>query len=164
MAKVFISHKNTDSLLAKKVAGRVQYNGLNTYLDTIDDLLIKDGPDLADHLLRRMSECDQLIAVVSQQTMNSWWVPWEIGVGSEKSFRMASFSRSSVSLPSYLKKWPELHTDQDVDLYCKFSKATERSVSGQLREAFSPERRTRIVKQGAESFHRTLMTRLSRGY
>jgi hypothetical protein len=163
-SKVFISHKNTDSELARRVAGRVRSNGLDTYLDTIDDALAKDGPELANLLLQRMSECDQLIAVVSDQTKDSWWVPWEIGVGSEKAFRMASFSRSYVSLPSYLKKWPELHTDQDIDLYCQYSKATEKHVARQLQEAFSPDRRTKIVKRGAEDFHKQLMGRLSRGY
>ncbi len=50
-SKVFISHKNTDAALAEKVARRVRVNGLETYLDTIDDALVKDGPDLADLLL-----------------------------------------------------------------------------------------------------------------
>lgn len=164
MAKVFISHKDSDSALAKRVAGRVRYNGLDTYLDTIDDVLIKDGPDLADHLLRRMSECDQLIAVVSEQTKDSWWVPWEIGVGSEKSFRMASYSERYVSLPSYLKKWPELHSDRDIDLYCEFSSSTEKVVRGQLRETYSRDGELRVLKRGAQNFHRQLMDRLSRGY
>ncbi len=165
VSKVFISHKNTDSELARRVATRVRYNGLDIYLDTIDDALAKDGPELADLLLRRMSECDQLIAVVSNQTKDSWWVPWEIGVGSEKAFRMASFSHRHIWLPSYLKKWPELHTDQDVDLYCQYSKENEKAVARQLlQEAFSPDRRTKIVKRGAEDFHKHLMGRLSRGY
>ena len=89
MSKVFISRKNTDSLIAEKVARRVRANGLSVYLDTIDDALTKDGSDLADHLLRRMGQCQQLIAVVSSATKTSWWVPWEIGVGAEKGFRMA---------------------------------------------------------------------------
>jgi hypothetical protein len=117
MPKVFISHKNVDSSLASRVSLRVKANGIDTYLDVIDDALVKDGAELSDHLLQRMSECDQLIAVVSTSTKDSWWVPWEIGVGSEKNFRMASFSESYVSLPSYLEKWPVLHTDHDLDLY-----------------------------------------------
>ena len=82
--KVFISHKDSDSELAERVARRVRFNGMDTYLDTIDDALAKDGPDLAELLVARMSSCQQLIAVVSSQTKDSWWVPWEIGVGSEK--------------------------------------------------------------------------------
>lgn len=71
MAKVFISHKDTDSALAETVAARVRGNGLKTYLDTIDDVLVRDGPELADHLLERMAECDQLIAVVDVIPFNA---------------------------------------------------------------------------------------------
>ncbi|WPZ22270.1 toll/interleukin-1 receptor domain-containing protein [Sulfitobacter faviae] len=154
--KVFISHKNTDAALATKVARRIQANGLETYLDTIDDALVKDGPELADLLLARMSSCQQLIAVVSSQTKDSWWVPWEIGVGSEKGFRMASYSESYISLPSYLEKWPALHTDGHIDLYCQYSKQTEVVVNRRIREALTEERRMQVRKSEALDFHKQL--------
>ncbi len=72
--KVFISHKGTDCDLAERVARRVRSNGMDTYPDTIDDALTKDGPDLEDLLLDRMSSCQQLIAVVSLQT--SYLTKW----------------------------------------------------------------------------------------
>jgi hypothetical protein len=155
-SKVFISHKNSDAGLAEKVARRVRYNGLATYLDTIDDALAKDGPDLADLLLARMGECQQLIAVVSTQTKDSWWVPWEIGVGSEKGFRMASYSESFVSLPSYLEKWPALHTDRHIDLYCEYSKRTEQVLSRKMQDYVTEERRIRVRKSEATDFHKRL--------
>ena len=91
-------------------------------------------------------------------------MPWEIGVGSEKNFRMASYSRSYVSLPSYLKKWPELHTDQDIDLYCQFSKSAEMEIALNMRGAYTETARTRVTKRGAQDFHHSLMRRLARGY
>lgn len=154
--KVFISHKDSDSELAERVARRVRYNGMDTYLDTIDDALAKDGPDLADLLLARMSSCQQLIAVVSSQTKDSWWVPWEIGVGSEKSFRMASYSEQHVSLPSYLTKWPALHGDRDVDLYCQYSKSASIRVARKMDEVYGDERRVQVRKSDANEFHRQL--------
>ena len=162
--RIFISHKNTDTALAISVERRIRANGLDTYLDTIDDALVKDGPDLADMLLQRMQQCNQLIAVVSEQTKDSWWVPWEIAVGSEKNFRMASYSRSFVSLPSYLKKWPELHSVQDIDLYCQFSKRAELEVSLQMGNAYSETAKVSVAKRGAQDFHHKLMRRLARDY
>jgi len=164
MSKVFISHKSSDSKLATSVALRVKNNGLDTYLDTIDDALLKDGPDLAEILLARMGDCQQLIAVVSSETKGSWWVPWEIGVGSEKGFRMASFSMVYVDLPSYLKKWPELHSDVDVDLYCQYSKAAENKVSVESAGILTEARRLNVVKANAKNFHSDLKARLRRGY
>lgn len=160
--KVFISHKNTDSLLAARVARRVQINGIDTYLDVIDDALVKDGPDLADLLLERMSKCDQLIAVVSESTKTSWWVPWEIGVGSEKGFRMASFSESYVSLPSYLEKWPDLHSDRDVDLFCSLSSRADSTIQSRTRTILNEEGRVNIRKSEAVDFHKALKAELKR--
>lgn len=155
--KVFISHKDLDSHIAKKVAARIQINGMITYLDTVDDALMEDGPDLSDILLKRMGECHQLIAVVSNRTKDSWWVPWEIGVGSEKGFRMASYSESYVELPSYLKKWPALHNDEHVDLYCEYSKNTDIIVKGRrLYESISNESYEEIRKSEALDFHKRL--------
>lgn len=161
-SKVFISHKNTDSHLAARVSHRIRQNGLETYLDVIDDALLKDGPDLADHLLQRMSKCDQLIAVVSESTKTSWWVPWEIGVGSEKGFRMASFSERYISLPSYLEKWPDLHTDMDIDLYCQFSKRTDSSIRKRTSTVFSEGLQLNVRKDEALDFHRSLRAELKR--
>lgn len=160
MQRVFISHKGTDSELARRVAARVQFNGISTYLDVIDDLLIKDGPDLADHLLKRMSECTQLIAVVSTTTKDSWWVPWEIGVGSEKDFLMASYSESYVQLPSYLKKWPELHSNADIDMYCSQAKTASSRMERRRSTAINQEELRRNRKADAYEFHKGLIASL----
>lgn len=159
-SKVFISHKNTDAILAERVARRVRANGLETYLDTIDDALMKDGPELADVLLARMAQCQQLIAVVSSETKSSWWVPWEIGVGSEKGFRMASYSESYVSLPTYLEKWPALHTERDVDLYCQYSKQTDAVINRRMRDVLTEDRRVQVRKSEALDFHKKLKAAL----
>jgi hypothetical protein len=131
-------------------------NGLETYLDTIDDALPRDGSDLADLLLARMGRCQQLIAVVSSQTKDSWWVPWEIGVGSEKGFRMASYSETHVSLPSYLEKWPALHTDRHIDLYCQYSKQTEATLNRRMLNVLTEDRRAQVRRSEALDFHKKL--------
>ncbi len=77
---------------------------------------------------------------------------------------MASFSRSFVSLPSYLKKWPELHTDKEIDLFCTVSKSAETSISLNERRAYSEMAKERVFRDGALEFHRELKLRLARGY
>lgn len=158
--KVFISHTKADAAVAERVARRVRLNRLEIYLDTIDDALVKDGPELADLLLARMADCQQLIAVVSSQTVNSWWVPWEIGVGSEKGFRMASYTESFVALPSYLKKWPALHTDRHIDLYCKYSTKFASIVNGRIRSSTTADLKIQVLKAEALDFHKQLRAAL----
>lgn len=162
MSKVFVSHKDVDEALARRVAQRVRQNGLGVYLDSVDPALERDGPELADYLLGRMSECEQLIAVVSAATSKSWWVPWEIGVGSEKGFRMASYSERLVELPTYLQKWPGLHSLNDVDVYCQLSADTEQRVRAAARVHLSEAARMSAQKRHAGEFHRSLKAALAR--
>ena len=129
MPKVFISYKTDDLEVATRVRQAIdRQDGFTTYLDRIDDALLQDGPDLADQLLQRIDECDQLLAVVGVMTKESWWVPWEIGVGSEKHYFLATYSERYVQLPSYLIKWPTLHSMSDIDHYCETSQREHRRL------------------------------------
>ena len=154
--KVFVSHKNSDELVARRVSSRVEANGLEVYLDAVDPALGKDGPQLADYLLERMGECQQLIAVVSSTTALSWWVPWEIGVGSEKGFRMASFAAESVELPTYLEKWPSLRSMRDVNSYSQLSKTVDNRIRNATRSFMSESARMSLRRDKAAQFHRDL--------
>ena len=159
--RVFVSHQRKDSSLASHVASQIRLRGLDTYVDVIDDALVKDGPQLADLLLARMNECQQLMAVVSTTTKESWWVPWEIGVGSEKGFRMASHSEHYVVLPSYLKKWPELHSNADISKYCSLSREIDQQIRiRQQRTVLSEQAGLNIRKSHATDFHTRLKARL----
>lgn len=148
MPKVFISYNAKDYSIAKQVRDRVeQHQNFTTYFDRIDDADMTDGPSLAKKLRQRMCTCDQLVAIVSRKTVTSWWVPWEIGVGFERKFRMASYLIKSSSgiekLPSYLNVWPKLQSMSDVDKYCKnstlkFHDVSPRSGIMQLAESRDP--------------------------
>lgn len=123
MIKVFISYKTEDVSTALRVKNAIgQKYGFDTYLDKVDDSLLKDDPALAEHLLKRIGECDQLLAVVSKMTAASWWVPWEIGVGSERRYFLATYLQDQVELPTYLRKWPILRSDADIEKYCELSR------------------------------------------
>lgn len=161
MSKVFISHKDSDEDIARRVSRRVKANGLSVYLDAVDPALGKDGPELADYLLERMDECQQLIAVVSSATVLSWWVPWEIGVGSEKGFRMASFLEDSVDLPTYLRKWPSLRTMREVDTYCALSKTVNAEIQNATKSLMTESETLSIRRDRAAEFHTDLSLALA---
>ena len=162
MAKVFVSHKDSDETIARRVSSRLQANGFEVYLDAVDLALVKDGPELSDYLLKRMGECQQLIAVVSSATASSWWVPWEIGVGSEKGFRMASYSQSFMQLPSYLQKWPSLRSMEDVDIFCQFSERTDQRIRSATAGILYESERMGVQRSRVADFHRDLKAELAR--
>lgn len=154
--KVFISHKNEDAQLAGSIATYLKSNGLNVYLDVIDSQLGKSGPDLADYIRNQLEQCTQLLAIISLQTRASWWVPWEIGVATEKERFLASFVSSQATVPEYLEKWPYLRSQNDLDVYIRASKSAETLVEDRIRKGYSETARA----QGFRSFHTSLKASL----
>ena len=67
---MFVSHKDSDEAIAIRVSSRLKTNGFEVYLHSVDPALVRDGPELSDYLLTRMNECQQLIAVVSSETLS----------------------------------------------------------------------------------------------
>ena len=151
MIRVFISYKSDDLAVATGVKSTIErHDDFKAYLDRIDDFLLKDDPDLADRLRERIGECDQLLAVVGPRTKLSWWVPWEIGVGSEKNYFLSTYCMERVSLPSYLKRWPVLSSAGDIDQYCKLSsKYRARRIVAEMVQLSEEEAR----RDTAAAFH-----------
>lgn len=158
--KVFLSHQKADSAAALEISSRLRvYHGIDSYLDVIDAHILKGGQDLADHIRNEMSKCTQLLAVVSYETRNSQWVPWEIGVAAEKEFPLATFVKMQGDPPEFLEKWPILKTMAHVDAYAEASKS-----AGKVRVAKSvylTESRARA--EGLQAFYRTLYASIRLG-
>lgn len=128
--RVFISHQKDDSNLAADISVYLKtHHKIDCYLDLIDPNASKAGDELGDYLRDVMSKCTQLMAVVSEKTKGSWWVPWEIGIATEKDYPIATFSGDNTILPEYLRKWPYLKTKNDLDIYAKASQAAMNQYS-----------------------------------
>jgi hypothetical protein len=124
--KVFISHQLADTVVASQVARRLlSVHGILSYLDVIDPYVGGSAEGLADHIRAEMGKCTQLLAVVSNATMASQWVPWEVGVATEKNFPLATYTGTYTPPPEFLRKWPYLKNDADLDAYAKASKSAQ---------------------------------------
>ena len=78
MIKVFISHQSADATTARLLASRLKvHHSIDSYLDVIDPYINRSGEDLAAHIQEEMGKCTQLLAVVSEATKASQWVPWK---------------------------------------------------------------------------------------
>lgn len=146
--KIFISHQKADSQIALGISRRLTIvHGIESYLDVIDPNVGTSGDDLADHVRAELGRCTQLLAVVSEATRASWWVPWEIGIAAEKDFPLATFAGGHTPLPDYLKKWPYLRTDGDLDRYAEASKTAARDFTINLRHLKESVARERSTKE-----------------
>ena len=155
--KVFISYKTDDYLTALTVKSAIErHNNFDTYLDRVDDSLLKDDPALAERLLQRIDDCDQLLAVVSCTTVESWWVPWEIGVASGKHYLLATYLQDEVELPEYLSRWPVLRSAAAIDQYCSFSRNLAEHRERLLTEDLALDKRQAVNARLATIFHTRL--------
>lgn len=115
--KVFISHQQKDAVEAKMVYDTLRRSGVDAYLDLLDSSLMKDGQRLTEHIMSQITESTDVIAVVSDNTKESWWVPFEIGVATDKPRPIATYICGPVLLPEYLDFWPQLRTQSDIVKY-----------------------------------------------
>lgn len=155
---VFVSHKNSDSARAAEVAKALKEAGHTVYLDVIDDGRLRNGRELSDYLRECLTKCDSLIAVISNATQSSWWVPWEIGVATEKDYPLSSYVTDGTSPPEYLRKWPVLRSLSDVAQFAILVKGVEtRARNLRLSESKSLSDSKKIA---ASEFHAQLKSRL----
>jgi hypothetical protein len=159
--KIFLSHQKADERFSIETARRLSNeHGIDCYLDVIDPYMNGRVEDLADHIRTSMSDCTQLLAIVSNATMASQWVPWEIGVATEKDFPLATYSADGRTPPEFLAKWPYLRSVADLDRYAVASKAATSGIGMEmLKEATASGARVR--RSSTAKFYRTLRAELN---
>ncbi len=139
--KVFVSHKEEDRSAALLVLETLFDNGIDAYIDVLDDLLVGDGKTLTDHIKNQLNNCSDIIVVISAKTRLSWWVPFEIGMSAQVDMPTASFIQTGVELPSYLTYWPRLRTVSDIEQYVRIRKRVAEVMQSKYGDRDSPSRR-----------------------
>ena len=159
---VFISYRHIDRPQAMAINAQLMQANIKTYLDVLDPES-QTTDDITGVITRRITECTHLLAVVSEQTARSWWVPFEIGEATISNRRICSFKTGSAELPLYLDKWPKLATDNDISFFIEAYR--EEVITSRSATLDSINESTRnVYKQNAELFHNQLKNRVRRGY
>lgn len=127
--KIFISHKKEDEKTALQVLYTLQQVDVDAYLDLLDNITSDNGEKLTKHIRDKLHECTDVIAILSSKTKESWWVPFEIGMATEKDMPIANYSKDFENFPEYLTYWPRLKSCQDVIKYVEI----RNKVSKQMR-------------------------------
>ena len=90
--------------------------------------ILEDGEKLTKHIKGKLSECTDVIVVLSEQTKKSWWVPFEIGMATQKDMPIANYLLSAQTLPDYLEFWPRLKNRRDILMYVE----TRKQIANQV--------------------------------
>lgn len=116
---VFISHRTPDDSKAQALAHRLSTrHNIRCYLDHFDPEA-RTTREITNLIVGRINVCTHLMALVTNATVGSWWVPFEIGVARQGDRRFTSFDSSTVTLPEFLAEWPVMTTETDLDLFAE---------------------------------------------
>ena len=108
-SEVFLSYQRADHGTALNLARYLDEVGRSVFIDIHDDALKLGDSALDSALMTAILNSNTMVIVVSDQTQNSWWVPWEIGVSTPSGKPRAMYKPSvSKPLPEYLEKLPRL--------------------------------------------------------
>lgn len=159
MNRIFISHKKEDSDLAANIAYIMAANHIEYYLDVLDPNITSDGQQLTDHLRGNLNKCTHLLVVLSEKTKLSWWVPFEIGLATEKEYPISTYMKSLNyrEFPDYLRSWPVLKNNIDLTEYIRVVSRTTTSI---INESLIINKSFTSMKY-ADAFHKVLKSELS---
>ncbi len=147
---VFISYSKYDREIALKVFEFLKSRRIKVYIDVLDPELKEE--EVTKIILKRLEEVSHLLAIISQNTIRSWWVPFEIGVATKGEVRIVSLTTSQISLPDFLLLWPVLKKIEDL----------EKFVSLYFKDQFSLKKLGKTIELAfaeintAEEFHSQL--------
>lgn len=141
---IFISYQRSDEKFAKEVADYIlndEYSNLDVYFDLNDNKLNyaqKNGifKGINQCILNGLTVSQYMIVVLSNSTMVSYWVPFEIGVGygQVKEIIILNHKNVGTSLPSYIKTLENISSKRELDNYLKSKSSKLRKFT----ELYSP--------------------------
>ncbi len=147
---VFISHRHSDNNIAYKISFELKRYKVDSTIIDIDEEI--SDAEITKIILNMVNKCTHLIAIISDNTEGSWWVPFEIGVATQGEKRITSFDISSITLPGYLTNWPIITNYDELKHFA--NKCFQDNTF--LRENIFDERIASARIQTAAEFHRSL--------
>lgn len=73
---MFISHSSHDAWIAKVIVEKIEALGAECWLDEKD---LAGGDVIVEDIRRGINACDEALILISPNSVNSKWVPFEIG-------------------------------------------------------------------------------------
>ena len=151
---VFISYRHTDRQKAIDIQSKLESSRIKTYLDVLDPES-SSTDNITEVITRRIRQSTHLIAVVSDNTRESWWVPFEIGEATMAARRISTFKNTYQTLPEYLDKWPVMNKMEHIDLFIRaYQSDSSVALNRMIGESISTESYTSASAQDeAKQFH-----------
>ena len=127
---VFISHKKEDADFARNLSDYVMERGINVYFDENDPILAKEHKspgEVVNAIKKGLEKSTHMIIVLSKKTLESNWVPWEVGFASakDKEYRLLRLNDVLGEVPEFYKVAKILNDYEDLNNYLASMKKTQ---------------------------------------
>jgi len=124
--KIFISHQKQDRDACTKIADYLKTVGIDVYFDEFDrELQIasqnNDSKGVVNAIKKGINQCTHMLCIISPNTLNSKWVPFEVGYGYDKT-ELATLTLKGIKnsdLPEYIKVAPIIRDIYDINEFVK---------------------------------------------
>jgi len=104
---VFLSHSSKDDKILSPVIKILEDHGGHVYVDKKDKRLPEVvSEETAETLRQTIRQCNKLVILVSTNTKDSRWVPWELGIGDEAK-KVSNVAIFPVVEKTYESYWAE---------------------------------------------------------
>jgi hypothetical protein len=121
---VFLSHQQKDKNTCKKIADYLLNANIDVYFDEYDDDLkdfrqTNNPQGVVDSIRGGINNSSHMLVIVSPNTIQSRWVPWEIGYGYDKT-DLGVLTLKGIQdndLPDYLKTTRVLRGTKSLNSY-----------------------------------------------
>lgn len=113
---VFLSHKSEDKAYVEKIGEYFMSADIDIYLDKYDKDLQSatnkgDAKKITECIQNGIDNSDYILCITSKSTINSWWVPFEIGYGKNANKKISTLVRKDViDIPAFLEIEPVMKT------------------------------------------------------
>jgi hypothetical protein len=121
---VFISYQKVDKDSALKVAEYLEKAGIDVYIDLFDadlksSVQSKNPKEVTNLILKGINNSSHMLAIISPNTLQSKWVPFEIGYGYDKTDLSVLCLRGIAkgALPEYIRTAPIIRDIYDLNNY-----------------------------------------------
>lgn len=121
---IFISHHKSDLEYCEKVAAYIMKAGIDVYLDEYDydlkhQVQTNNPAGVVRCIKKGINNSTHMLCVISPNTLDSKWVPWEIGYGYDKT-TLGALTLKGISeplLPDYIKTVPVVRGTKSLNQY-----------------------------------------------
>lgn len=121
---IFLSHISIDKTAVKSIADYIMNQAdIDVYLDIHDDELQRavdreDSAEITALIERGIANSSHAMCLISEETIKSWWVPYELGYAKKSGKEISSLKlKGSFELPDFLKVGALIHGTKSLNVY-----------------------------------------------